>query len=106
MIAGRMNKKITIQEFEEDSPPYDSHGAPSGSWSTFATVWAEKVDQRGREFFTGGILSEITSLFRIRYLDNLTTKMRISYGGEYYDIKSMIEIGRREGYELVVTVQS
>lgn len=105
MIPGRMDKKIIIQEFSEDSPSYDSYGAPSGLWETYATVWAEKVDQKGREFFSSGVVAEGTSIFRIRYDSGVTTKMRISYDSEYWDIKSITEIGRRNGIELIATVQ-
>jgi SPP1 family predicted phage head-tail adaptor len=101
-----MNRKITIQQWTADSPAQDSYGAPSGSWETYATPWAEKIDQKGREFFNGGVVGEVTTVFRIRYDSGITSKMRISYNSEYYDIKSIAELGRREGQELIATVQS
>ena len=106
MIPGRMNRKITIQEFGDDSPAFDSYGAPSGSWGTYTTLWAEKIEQKGREFFAGGVVGEGVVVWRIRYDSGITTKMRISYDSKYYDINSIVEIGFREGQELIATVQS
>lgn len=105
MIPGRMNRKIIIQEWTDDSPAISSYGEPSGSWTTFATMWAEKLDQRGREFFSSGVTHEGTTIFRIWFIDDITAKMRISYDGDIYDIKSIVEIGVREGLEIIATVQ-
>ena len=103
---GRMDKLITIQQWGADSPAQDAYGAPSGTWTTYATRWAEKIDKSGREFFAGGLVGEATCMFKIRYLDGLTTKMRISYDSEYYDIISIIELGRQDTQEVVAKVQA
>jgi len=42
----------------------------------------------------------------VYYDSGITAKMRISYDSQYYDIKSIAEIGFKEGQELVTTVQS
>jgi len=38
--------------------------------------------------------------FRIRYLDGLTRKMRISYNGDLYNILSIGEVGFKEGHDI------
>ena len=106
MIPARFRHKITIQYFAENSPPQDSYGAPSGTWTTYATPWAEKVDKKGREFFAGGVIAEGTSIFRIWYDSGITTAMRVYYDSKYWDIKSISEIGFKDGQELICTVQS
>lgn len=103
---GRMDRKITIEQWGADSPAQDSYGQPSGSWSTYAVRWAEKIDKAGREFFSGGPVSEAECLFKTYYVDGLTTAMRISYGGEYYDILGIRELGRKETHEITAKVQS
>ena len=103
---GRLDKLITIQQWTADSPAQDAYGAPSGTWETYVTRWAEKIDKGGREFLTGGIVGEATCMFKVRYVDDLTTKMRISYDSEYYDIISIIELGRKDTHEIVAKVQS
>jgi len=103
---GRMDKLITIQEWGADSPAQDAYGAPSGTWATYATRWAEKIDKSGREFFTGGTVGEATCMWKTYYIDGLTTKMRISYDSEYYDIIGIKELGRRDTHEITAKVQS
>ena len=103
---GRMDKLITIQEQSADSPAHDSYGAPSSTWGTYITRWAEKIDKGGREFFTGGTVGEATCMFKMYYVDGLTTKMRISYDSEYYDIIGIAELGRQDTHEITAKVQS
>lgn len=103
---GRMDKLITIQQWGADSPAQDAYGAPSGTWTTYAKRWAEKIDKSGREFFQGGLVGETTCIFKVRYVDGLTSKMRISYDSEYYDIISIIPLGRQDTQEIVAKVQS
>ena len=103
---GHMDKLITIEQWEADSPAQDSYGAPSGTWATYTTRWAEKTDKSGREFFTGGLVGEATCMFKVYYVDGLTTKMRISYDSQYYDIVGISELGRWDTHEITAKVQS
>lgn len=97
--AGRMDRRIVVQSVSESR---DAMGGVTQSWSTFATVWAERRDLAGREYFTAGQSerAEIESVWRIRYLDGLTNKHRFTHGGETYDIESIAVLGRNEGMEL------
>lgn len=103
---GRMDKRIIIQEWTEDSPAQDSYGTPSGSWATYAIRWAEKIDKGGREFFQGGTIDEMMCMFIVRWVDGLNTKMRISYNSEYYNIIAFKELGRQDVHEITATVQT
>lgn len=104
--SGRMDKKIIIQQWGSDSPPQDQYGEPSGSWSTYATRWAQKIDKPGREFFQGGLVGEASCIFVVRWVDGLTTKMRISYDSKYYDILGFTDLGREDTQEITAKVQS
>lgn len=99
VAAGRMDRRIVIQAVTETR---DSMGGPVQSWSTFATVWAERKDLTGREYFAAGQSerAEIESVWRIRHLSGLTNKHRFTHGGETYDIESIATIGRDEAMEL------
>jgi SPP1 family predicted phage head-tail adaptor len=101
---GRMDKRIIIQQWTADSPAQDSYGAPSGSWATYVTRWAQKIDKSGREFFQGGTVGETLCIFKCRYVSGLTTKMRISYNSEYYDIVGIVELGRQDTHEITAQV--
>jgi len=102
---GRMDTKITVEERSADSPPQNSYGEPSWSWATFATRWAEKIDKSGREFFQGGVVGEISCVFKVRYIDGVTQKMRIKCGSDYYDIVDIAEYGRQDTQELMAKIQ-
>lgn len=72
--------------------------------SAYTTVWAEKLDQRAREYFAAqGTQAEATTRFRIRYRDDVLMTDRLVLGGVNYDIVQISEIGRREGLELFAT---
>lgn len=82
--ARKYRNRITIEEF---TPSRGSDGSVSKTWSTYATVWAEKKHKTSREFFSAQrINSEITELFTIRYKSGITTKMRVSFNSKYYNI--------------------
>lgn len=103
MQAAKLDRLIAI---EQKTITKDSYGADIETWDTLVNVWAEKKDARGREFFSAAqVTSEIDTLFRIRYLDIITTQMRINYDSKIYDIYSIAEIGRGEGLEIMAKAQ-
>lgn len=99
--AGAMDRLITIQS---KSTSQDSYGEPIETWSDYTTVWAQRRDLRGNEFFAGQQLSaQVNTVFKIRYQSGITPySHRISYDGLVYDILGVIELGRREALELMV----
>ncbi len=103
MRAGELDRKIVIESATETR---DDYGAVVQTWATFATVWARKRDIRGSEQFTAQqVNARIAATFTVRWLDGVTEKMRISYDGQTWDIRSINEIGRREGLELYAEVK-
>ena len=92
MNAGMLNKRITIQELTAGSPTQDTFGQPSESWTTFSEVWAAVEPIQGREFWAQQqVQSEVTVRIRLRYLEGVTTQMRVSYAGKIYAIESVID---------------
>jgi SPP1 family predicted phage head-tail adaptor len=99
--AGLLDRSIVIQTRADTR---DANGGITTTWSTFATVWARRADQGGREFRSAGILNaEITTLWTIRYIDGLTAKHRITYGSGVWDILSIGELGNRRQYLQLAT---
>ena len=87
-IAGyKFDKKITIQQRTETQ----SSGEVQVTWTTFAAnVWAYIEPTVGREYFAARqIVDEALFRITIRYIDGLTTKMRVSWNGDYYDIRDV-----------------
>jgi SPP1 family predicted phage head-tail adaptor len=102
MRSYQMDRRIVI---ETPTETQDSTGAAVATWTTLATVWAEVRPMTGKETFTADqVLGDATSIFIIRYRSDITDKMRISYGGNYYDIRYAREIGRREGLEITAQI--
>ena len=96
MDAGRLNKRITIQQLTAGSPAQDTFGAPSESWETFAQVWAEIKPIQGREFWAQQqVQSEITHQVTIRYLSGVTSKMRVLYGSRVMSISNVINVDEK-----------
>lgn len=101
--AGNLDRRITIEQATETQ---NAVGEPIVTWSTFATLWASKRDVTGREPFTSQErYAEVDTIFKIRWIDDLSAKMRISYDGRYYDIIRFNELGRKEAIEIMATAR-
>jgi SPP1 family predicted phage head-tail adaptor len=103
MDAGRLDRRIELRR--QVLTLDESTGQTVESWPTaYATVWAEKADLRGREFFAANqVNSEITTLFRIRHRTDVLATDRIVCDGLSYNINPPAEIGRRDGLEIMAT---
>jgi SPP1 family predicted phage head-tail adaptor len=114
MRAGDLDRRIIIQRLTTGESP---SGEPIETWNAVATVWAKVEQQSGREFFaTAQEVSERKTVFRIRYMPDLTVLDRVIYpvvdlgsppeeppAASVYSIGEVRELGRREGIELHAT---
>lgn len=101
MRAGDLDRPITI---EAKATTQAGNGELIESWSTLATVWAQVRELHGRERFQAQqVHAEIDTRFRMRHRTDVTVEHRISYAGSVYDIKAVMEIGRRVGLEILAT---
>ena len=90
--AGELNFQITIQQPSISQ----TYGEPNITWSTFALVMAKIEPLSGREYFASKqIIDEQVFRFTIRWINNITTKMRILYDSNYYDIQDIINLKMR-----------
>ena len=75
MKAGRLNRRVTIQQ---KSVARDALGAEVITWVDVATVWAEVSPYSGREFVAlRQAQDEITTRITIRYRPGITPAMRV-----------------------------
>ncbi len=96
---GRMNEEVVIQTWAESRT---SSGGVIDTWATFATVWAEVSYLKGSEPFDAGRpIALNVRTFRVRWLDGLTEKMRISFDSVFWDIDSIEEVERNT--EMLIT---
>lgn len=95
MRSGRLDRRLTIQAVTETR---GSAGDVVETWADVATVWAEKMDEKGREYFAAAqVTAERPTRFTIRWRSGLTAKHRVVCEGVTYDVQAIDEIGRRKG---------
>ena len=88
MSAGLMRERITIQAAEQTP---DGYGEVAPVYTTVATVWARKLEQRARQFLQAEQVAEqFNIVFRIWYREDITAKHRILWRGRTFDIVSVV----------------
>lgn len=88
IAAGRMDQRVTI---ESKSVTRAANGEEVVTWGTLATVWAEVIPLRGREFFAAAQNQQAVDVrLRIRERSDLTGDMRLQWRGQPYDITAVI----------------
>lgn len=82
--TGNLTKKITIQS---KTVTQDAELNAIETWADWKAVWAEPLDQTSREFYRlSKVNTEITRVFRIRYIAGVTPRQRVKYGAEVLEI--------------------
>lgn len=98
MRAGKLDQQIAIQRFTNT---VDDYGTPVETWTTLATVRAQIIQQSTEEFIRNfGASDETVTVFRVRWIDEITTADRVLFDGDSHNIKETKQIGRRAGLEL------
>jgi SPP1 family predicted phage head-tail adaptor len=104
IAAGKLDRRIVLKTVTVDT---DEFNAPTETLSDLATVWAEKRDLRGREYFQANSENaQIETVFRIRWRSDVSPLNRIAFDGRDYDIVSVAEIGRRDGLEIMAKARA
>lgn len=103
-----MDRRIAIQA---NTPTRNDYGEEIEGWSTIATVWAEKIENRGQERFQSAqFIGKEAVSFRFRWSETVkavTAKHRVVFDGRIFEIVGgPRELGRREGIEVDCTVRS
>lgn len=99
MRSGRLDRRLILQR---KTLTENDFGEPIATWTTIATVWAEKREIRGAERYAANqTVAQADIKYRIRYRRGLTPlDAFIDEDGRMFDIAAVLEIGRREGLEL------
>ena len=104
MRAGNLDRRIVIQSA---TTAQDAYGEPIETWSTFATLWAERNDLRGTEFFAARqVANQIVTAFRVRWRTDINPRMKVVDGATTFDIDAIVEyrgptMARKNGIELM-----
>lgn len=98
MRAGKLDRIIAVQTL---SNSVDEYGTPVESWTLLATVRAQIVQASTEEYQRAyGEGGNTAIIFRVHWLDGVTTDHRVFYDGKALNIREVKEIGRRRGLEL------
>lgn len=89
---GKMDQRIIIQE---PVTVRSDTGASVATWAAKCVMWASVSEFAGTEKNSNDKITAIeNTLFTMRYIPNITTKMRISYDGRIYNIRSIQRVQR------------
>ena len=89
MRIGRLRHRIEIQQATETR---NNYGEPVVSWATFRKCWASVEPLRGRELWAAlEQQARVSTRIRIRYLADVTPKMRVVFGSKTYLINAVID---------------
>ena len=103
MRAGSLDRLITIQS---KGVTRSASGQENVTWSDVATVSARKRDTKGEERFRAGQREDrVETIFTIRWRGDLDPSMRVRLGTVFYELKGIVELGRRDGLELLTSRQ-
>jgi SPP1 family predicted phage head-tail adaptor len=99
--SGKLDYQAVIQTPTEGT---NGIGEPTLSWSTFATRWVAIEPLSGSER-VANLVTQGTTTHRVklRYTWGLKPNMRLVADSRTFEITSVVETGRREGHELLVT---
>ena len=72
------------------------------------TVWAERLELRGAERWNAQqVVASVSCKYRVRYRDDITAQcMLVDDAGREYDLQPPIELGRKDGIELICAARS
>ena len=89
-------------EIQENQGTQDEYANDTENWQTIHTVWADIEPVSGREYFSiGQNTSEVTVKIYVRYLSDLTAKMRVKYGSHIYGIEDVLG-DKRTGFMTIM----
>lgn len=96
-----MDRRVTLQSRTLTTNAY---GEQVVSYTDLDTVWAEKWDLRGREYFAAQqVNADVTTRWRVRWRSDVSVLDRVLYDSVAYDINQVVEMGRQDGLELLTT---
>lgn len=106
MRIGALDRMIAV---ERSTPAQSASGEAIDAWALLFTCHARVTYPAAREIFASGqVQGQLDALFRIRRRTSATptTADRIRYDGKTYDIVSVNEVGRREGWDIVARARN
>ena len=108
MRAGQLDRRVNL---EVKTTSRDSLGQPIETWSVVRTLWAHRAEgsKVAERFGANQTYAMVTTVFRVGYFPALTTiapdTHRLVFNGRAYNIHGVVEIGRKQGVELLCSAR-
>lgn len=84
--SGEFRHPITIQKLDKSRNEY---GEVIEDWIDFLEIRAAIYPLSGKDFFSAETLnSEVTHKINVRYVEGITSAMRVKFGERYFEIIS------------------
>lgn len=94
--AGDLKHPVTLQKPTRST---DAKGKPITTYTDVITVYADKSDVSGREFYAAQAYhAEDTVTFTIRWRDELKDTWRVKHGGVIYEINEINHLGYMQDF--------
>lgn len=103
MRAGRLDRRVALQSYAVPT----GVDPTAGTYTTTATVWAERMDARGVERYAGAqYVAESSQAYRIRYDASVAIDptWRVMDGAERWNVTAVLP-GEGRNIERIVLVQ-
>jgi SPP1 family predicted phage head-tail adaptor len=93
MTGEELRHQIILQQVTRTA---DGAGGYTQAWSDLKTVWASVRPRAGiKRSFAGKLEADTTHLISIRFLEGVTTGMRILFGARVFQIHSVLNEDER-----------
>jgi SPP1 family predicted phage head-tail adaptor len=94
MRGGDLRHLVSIEAPDQTRAP---SGAVVRGWKVFVLKWWARVEPvSGRESFTNlEFVKEITHQVTMRFVEGLTSDMRVTYGARHFDILAVANTNER-----------
>ena len=89
MRAGSLKHKISIEIYTSSTNEFNEE---TKQWEFYRSVYASITPLSAKEYFKAGVHSEATHKVEIRYISEITSKMRIIYDNRIFNIESVLNI--------------
>lgn len=99
MKAGALRNFVTI---EQPNEVFDSNGELIIQWVNFTSVFASIEPLIGREMWASKQTNAtVTGKIRMRFINNLSPKMRIKFNDIYFNIEGIVNV-EEKNTEIVI----
>lgn len=87
-LAPELRNRVIIQAYTE--PGRDEDGFPiEGGWSEYKKLWAKVTPLSAKDLIAAQAdQSEVVARMKIRYREDITTKMQVIWKGRIFSIQS------------------